>query len=205
MVKIIQSKIVPIDSIHENTWNPNEMTDSVFAFLKQSIEKVGFAEDVQITKDGTIINGEHRWRAMKELGAKRIGVKVLPLTDEEARLGTINFNATRGDANPIKLGALINELLEHKTLNELAGMTVIPLVELEALSKLEGNLETGANTERGTSPRDHGGNTADMLTLVVEFQDEDSYRKVRECLDAFKEEMNITEDGFALLSMLVPG
>ena len=60
------------------------------------IEKNGFCQAVVVTSDYVIIDGEHRWRAMQELGETEIEVKVLPVTEDEAKLLTINFNETKG-------------------------------------------------------------------------------------------------------------
>ena len=107
---IVKSKVVPIDSVRPNTWNMNEMRGSVYEFLKKSIKKRGFLEAITIMADGTIINGEHRWKALKELGESEVEVKVLDLTVEEAKAETVNFNLTKGTFDVGKLGELLLEL-----------------------------------------------------------------------------------------------
>ena len=109
-MKMVESKIVPIDSIHENTWNPNQMKKSVYDFLKRSIKKRGFIQPIITTEEGTIIDGAHRYRALKELGATKVEVKVLHLTEAEAKSETINFNLTKGIFEVDKLGKLLMEL-----------------------------------------------------------------------------------------------
>src|SRR5690554_2516034 len=89
-VLLVESRIVPIECVKPNTYNMNEMSEEVYQFLKQNIKKRGFTDAVLVTKDMTIIDGEHRWRAMKEVGATEIEVKVLDLTDEEAKVETAN-------------------------------------------------------------------------------------------------------------------
>jgi len=107
---MIESKVVPIDSIRPNTWNPNSMKDSVFKFLKKSIKKRGFLQAIIITKDGVIIDGEHRYKALKELGESEVEVKVLDISDEEAKAETLNFNLTKGTFDVNKMGELLLEL-----------------------------------------------------------------------------------------------
>jgi 16S rRNA G966 N2-methylase RsmD len=109
-MKIVESKVVPIDSIRENTWNPNVMRDTVFQFLKKSIKKRGFVQPIVVTKDGVVIDGAHRLRAIKELGATQVETKVLDITEEEARAETINFNLTKGTFDADKLGKILLEL-----------------------------------------------------------------------------------------------
>lgn len=106
---IIPSEIVPIDTLKVNGYNPNKMSKTVFSFLKQMIEKNGFCQAVVVTSDYVIIDGEHRWRAMKELGETEIEVKVLPVTEDEAKLLTINFNETKGSLTLRELGKILSE------------------------------------------------------------------------------------------------
>ena len=82
---MIESKNVPIDSIHPNSWNPNVMKGSVYEFLKRSIKDLGFVQPVLVTRDGTIIDGEHRWKAAKEVGQKELNqwfFKITAYADE---------------------------------------------------------------------------------------------------------------------------
>lgn len=110
LLKIVESKVVPIDSIHPNDYNPNEMRDTVYQFLKRSIKKRGFLQPIVVTKDGVIIDGEHRWKALKELGATEVEIKTLNLTEAEAKSETLNFNLTKGTFDIDKLGKMLLEL-----------------------------------------------------------------------------------------------
>lgn len=107
---IVESKIVSIDSIHPNEYNPNEMRDSVYKFLKKSIKKRGFLDPVIVNKNGVIIDGEHRWKALKELGEPEVEVKILDISDEECKAETINFNLTKGTFDAERLGSILLEL-----------------------------------------------------------------------------------------------
>jgi len=109
-MKMVESKIVNIDDICPNDWNPNRMKGSVYDFLKRSIKKHGFIQPIVITKEGVIIDGEHRWKALKELGSTQVEVKVLNLTEAEAKANTINFNLTKGILDVNALGKLLLEL-----------------------------------------------------------------------------------------------
>lgn len=107
---IVESKVVKIDDIQPNRWNPNAMTDRHFSLLQDSIKSFGFIEAVVTLPDGTIINGEHRWRAMKEIGEKEIEVKVLDIDEDTAKLLTINLNTLHGTHDLEKQGAILNSL-----------------------------------------------------------------------------------------------
>jgi hypothetical protein len=109
-MKIVESKVVPIDSIKPNLYNPNSMRDSIYKFLKKSIKKRGFLDPVVVNKNGIIIDGEHRWKALKELGSTEVEVKVLDISDEECKAETINLNLTKGTFDIEKLGQILLEL-----------------------------------------------------------------------------------------------
>lgn len=61
---------VPINSIQPNDYNPNRMNDRQYAAELESIQHFGFLDPITIreTENGyVIIDGEHRWRAIKEV------------------------------------------------------------------------------------------------------------------------------------------
>jgi hypothetical protein len=109
-MKIVESKVVPIDSIRPNIYNPNTMRDTIYQFLKKSIKKRGFLDPVIVNKNGVIIDGEHRHKALKELGATEVEVKVLDITDAECKAETVNLNLTKGTFDADKLGKILLEL-----------------------------------------------------------------------------------------------
>lgn len=107
---MIESSIVGINDIRPNSWNPNVLKGTIYEFLKKSIKNLGFIQPIIVTKNGTIIDGEHRWRALKELGYTQVEVKVLDLTDTEAKFQTLNLNLIKGTADGEKLGKLLLDL-----------------------------------------------------------------------------------------------
>jgi hypothetical protein len=128
---IIESQIVPIDSIHPNSWNVNVMKASVYSFLKRSIKKVGFVQPIVITKDNVIIDGEHRWKAIKELGFTEVEVKVLDMTEDEAKASTINFNMTKGVLDSDKLGRMLHDMEMGMGKDALQEMLVLEKKQIE--------------------------------------------------------------------------
>ena len=73
---------VPIDSITPHPANPN--VGDVGA-ITESIESVGFYSTVYVqTSTGSIIAGEHRWRALKAKGSTDVPVVYLDVDDETA-------------------------------------------------------------------------------------------------------------------------
>lgn len=73
-------KLVPIDDVIPNTWNPKEENHAKVVDIEKSIKKHGFKQPIQVrqhpTQEGKyeIIDGEQRWTAMKRAEATHIPV-----------------------------------------------------------------------------------------------------------------------------------
>lgn len=67
-------KKVSIDEVRPNSWNPKVKNHAKVQDIKKSIELLGFKEPIQVRQnDGyEILDGEQRYTAMLELGAKHI-------------------------------------------------------------------------------------------------------------------------------------
>lgn len=106
---------VPPEHLRPNTWNPNRMDDFMYAKELESIRRFGFVVPVVVRSTATgmeIIDGEHRWRAAKELELDRIPVwDVGRMSDIDAKQLTVVLNETRGKADKQLLSKLIQDLL----------------------------------------------------------------------------------------------
>jgi hypothetical protein len=68
--QVIPHACHPLDDLHPNNWNPNEMTGERMEETIQSILQLGFRDGLKVREvDGSleIVDGEHRWAAMKEI------------------------------------------------------------------------------------------------------------------------------------------
>lgn len=84
------------DSITPNVYNPNRQNEHEFDLLKKSITEDGFTQPVLIGKDGHIVDGEHRWRAARDLGLALIPIVRVPMDAAQARVATLRHNRARG-------------------------------------------------------------------------------------------------------------
>lgn len=86
---------VSAEKLTPNDFNPNRMTSHQRRLLKKSIERDGMIQPVIALPDGTIIDGEHRWRICREL---KLDVPVVYLDRDEAerRLTNLRLNTARG-------------------------------------------------------------------------------------------------------------
>jgi hypothetical protein len=111
-------KKVAIDDVLPNTWNPKEKDHAKVKDIERSIKKNGFKQPVQVRQHPTqagkyeIIDGEQRWTAMSNLGAKHIyiydnGV----VSDENAKSETLWWQV-QVPFETISLAHLVTELAD---------------------------------------------------------------------------------------------
>lgn len=87
---------VDIDSIRPSPYQPRLIFDQ--EYLRQEIEKDGLLSNLVVRKKGEfceLIDGERRWRTLKELGWKTVPVRVVDADDAKARLLVYKLNKIR--------------------------------------------------------------------------------------------------------------
>ena len=117
-----EKKFVPIDKILPNRWNPNFMTKEVFEKQKNSIHQLGFLGSILVRKinhtscDYEIMDGEHRWKALKESNATECPVEIIQgeVSNEDAQLLTILLNNLRGSDDVFKRAKILESLDEKR-------------------------------------------------------------------------------------------
>ena len=138
----IHSKTFAINDLVPNPWNPNVMDQEMYRKELASLRKFGYVNPVlvrELGSKGQIIDGEHRWKGLKQLGYTEVETTVIEgLTDEEAKQLTIVLNETRGHADPTKLGVLLRDLLEDIPKSDLLDVLPIRPEQFDRLAGLEG-------------------------------------------------------------------
>ena len=87
---------VDIDSIRPSPFQPRLIFDQ--EDLKQEIKKDGLLSNLVVRKQGKfyeLIDGERRWRILKELGWETVPVRVVDADDTMARLSVYKLNRIR--------------------------------------------------------------------------------------------------------------
>lgn len=106
--------VVPIDQIDPNPWNPNVQSAFTFEKEKESIETYGFIDPVTGRQKGDgryeIIDGEHRWKAAKEVGLTELPFNVIVIDDARAKKLTIVLNELKGKPDTEILAALLGDI-----------------------------------------------------------------------------------------------
>jgi len=137
----IRTVVISLDMLRKNSWNPNVMNDEMYRKELASIRKFGYVNPILARDLGThyeIIDGEHRWKALKQLAYSEAEVTVIEgLTDEEAKQLTIVLNETRGTPDQGKLGNLLRDLLENVPKADLLDVLPIDPVRFDRLAGLE--------------------------------------------------------------------
>jgi ParB-like chromosome segregation protein Spo0J len=175
------------DSIVPNTWNPNKQNERAFAAEIESILDNGFIVPVTVrphpkSKDKfEIIDGYHRWLALKEIFAKRltgngnldkiistheVPVIVLDVDEAHAKRLTVILNETRGRADMGELAILLESIKGELGDDLLRGLpySETQLKELLALSTFDwSNLEVLDMTE---GPEEDGEHSAKIVALL---------------------------------------
>jgi ParB/RepB/Spo0J family partition protein len=122
--------------IKENKYNPNEMTDSIMEHLVKEIKRIGFLQPILINKNKVIIDGEHRWKAAKEVGLKEIPCIQVDMDEKDAKLTTVNMNQIKGEINPVKFAELLKSLDTDFNSKELSDLLNISEMEIEQYDML---------------------------------------------------------------------
>ena len=104
----------------------------------QGIRSGKFYGAIIVRKDGTIIDGEHRWKALRSLGAKQVPCLIESDADEaDSKIITIRMNRERGYLTPVETGNVLSELQKQIPVDVLSKKTGIPLNELSLLTNLK--------------------------------------------------------------------
>lgn len=140
MSEIIDLKI---DQIKPNDWNPNEMTPAEFAEMVAELTHLGKpAKPIVLRKNGSgyeIIDGEHSYRALKELGHKTLQpgwYEIEKYDDFEAMRQTYKRNQ-HGTHNPVKQGQLFKRMMQGRDLSQRALAEEIGVSEGTVRNSLE--------------------------------------------------------------------
>lgn len=136
------------DKVEPNTYNPNRMSAAVFAKEVKSIETNGFIDPIKVREmDGrlVIVDGEHRWRAAKELGIKTIPVINLGnISDAQAMKLTVIANELRGAPEPVLLAELLRELATMEPIDTIVAELPFSQSEIDTLLQVNETFDWGA-------------------------------------------------------------
>lgn len=121
-LKLEESLKLPIDRLNPNEWNPNVLPKEKYAKLKKWIRKcreetgkVPLPVVVRPISSSRfeIIDGEHRWRATKELGYTDIDCHIYECDTKTAKLLTNSLNYLKGEPDKVKEASYVQDLINE--------------------------------------------------------------------------------------------
>ena len=109
---------VPVSRLRPWAGNPRSMSAAEMEKLKRSIREFGFVEPLVVRRqDDTVIGGHQRLAAVKARGMTRVPVIYVDLSEAQAKVLAVALNNISGDWNLPKLGELLEELRDLKSLD----------------------------------------------------------------------------------------
>ena len=114
-INFVDSKVVPIEELFANDYNPNRMNDVEMDLLKQCIGKYGFLFPIVTTYDEKekkyrIIDGYHRYESLKRMGATEAMIVDLKISYHECVQLTVLMNRIKGFHQVEKMSDLVVKL-----------------------------------------------------------------------------------------------
>lgn len=126
---IVNIQIVDISRIKPNSYNPKDkVTDNPenrkqLDNLKKAIVDLGMVKPVDVREVGNdfeIIDGEHRYLALLELGVKQVPINNFGIiSDDEARVRTISEDVIKIPINEIKMAEVLQQIKDAEILRKL--------------------------------------------------------------------------------------
>ena len=162
----MEVKKLSISDITANTYNPNKLTSQGFDDLKEKLDTLGFRGTICVWDRPTtfqIIDGEHRWRAAKQLDQPELQAEILtnedlaaiafelkkinlidkvPKADDEAGLETVAqvltwmLNKRFGDNEPELAAKMLKNLEKNFTAEQIGKTLSMRPEELRAYQSL---------------------------------------------------------------------
>ena len=114
----MEIKQIKINKIKPNSYNPNKMTEKKYKELVEEIKHLGkIPKPLIIDTNYIIIDGEHTYKASKELKLKEVPCEIVKADDFEKRRLTFKYNQ-HGEHDPVLLGTMFKQMLDTKKISQ---------------------------------------------------------------------------------------
>lgn len=186
----IDVKDVPISQIEPNPENPNAMNDDILDALRDDISRRGFVQPILIRPiephSGNpkvryrLVDGEHRWKVMGELGRETIPAVVTDESATDADVRMLTMNRLRGQMVPIRLAHLLADLNDRIDSEELTKRLGMEQSELDDLLDLAGVEEPAP--QEPEEPEEESEEEPEQTVAVTVVATADQGRRIRALL-----------------------
>lgn len=124
---------LPIDRLDSNDYNPNVMTVEEFDELVVEVRHLGRTPKPIVVRPTSasrweIVDGEHSWRAARQVGLTMIACEIVEADDLEAMRQTFKRNQ-HGTHHPVRLGQMFRRMLAESGLSQRALAATISVSE----------------------------------------------------------------------------
>lgn len=133
-LRVLKIEYVQHGSIKGNSYNPNRQDQRAFSLLCKSIKEDGFTQPIVVHRPTMeIVDGEHRWRAAKELGIDPVPVVFVEMTAEQMRIATLRHNRARGSEDVELTAQVMRDLADLGATDWAASSLMISKDEIDEM------------------------------------------------------------------------
>ncbi|MBC8588076.1 IbrB-like domain-containing protein [Paratissierella segnis] len=151
---VLNVKMIPIEKVVANDYNPNKVAGPEMKLLKKSIEEDGYTQPIVVIYDEeqdlyTVVDGFHRYRCAKEYwDLKEIPCTVIEKDIKNRMASTIRHNRARGTHQIKDMSVIVADLYKMGWDDaEICKQLGMDLDEVIRLKQITGLKEAFANHE----------------------------------------------------------
>ena len=161
------------DELEVDGENPNEQSEEMFGLLCENMRQYGWLGNAIVTDvDSVIADGEHRWRAAKEIGLEEVPIKQYDIDEATRRLWRQELNKISGEHDPTRDALEYDYLLDHGKSDEVSALADASGEDLdELLARIREDSRAGVAYEYDV---DHDVYFEDCIAGMVERLEGDS-------------------------------
>lgn len=144
---VLNVKMVDINKVVANNYNPNKVAPPEMQLLKHSIEEDGYTQPIVTYYDKRkdiyiVVDGFHRYRVAKEfLNLKEVPIVTIDKDLENRMASTIRHNRARGTHQIVDMSHIVLTLTENgwndNQISEHLGMELDEIIRLKQITGLK--------------------------------------------------------------------
>jgi ParB-like chromosome segregation protein Spo0J len=176
LIKQFKTEQISLDLIKFDETNPNEVTEEQMAGLKLAMQQFGYLVPIILNKDYTVIDGEHRVRAYRQLDQKKIPAIVIDIDSISLKELRQIMNKLKGQHNDFADGLEFKAIYDADRLDEFAKLMAKDKKEFEQLMEKQGLLTDDPEQEESEVEQ------ISNFTINFKFKSEDDYENIVQTL-----------------------
>lgn len=144
---VLNVKMVDINKVVANDYNPNKVAPPEMELLKHSIEEDGYTQPIVTYYDKEkdkyiVVDGFHRYRVAKEyFNLKEVPIVTIDKDLDNRMASTIRHNRARGTHQIIDMSKIVLDLTNHnwteEQISKHLGMELDEIIRLKQISGLK--------------------------------------------------------------------